>query len=323
MGDRAADKRAFLARLRLTNAQVTVLKQDASSRSYDRVTTEDGDSLVLMDVGQEGLASLDRFSRIGGHLIDIGLSAPRVLERDDTAGLALIEDFGDQRFADVPGDEGALYGLAIDVLTHLQTAAPLSDLPICDVAHLAELAATAWDWYGDSEDREQVVGLIHNLADAIDMVPSCMMLRDYHAENLMWLPHQSGLKRAGLLDFQDAMLGHPAFDVVSLLQDARRDVPVAFEAEFCARFVAATDAAPQRFQESYTALGAIRNLRILGVFARLAQQSGRTAYLKFCPRVWRYLQRDLSHPALAELKQLVQSTLPEPTETHLKNLTQP
>ena len=141
------------------------------------------------------------------------------------------------------------------------------------------------------------------------------MLRDYHSPNLMWLPEREGIRRVGILDFQDALSGPLAYDLVSLLQDARLDVPEALEREQLARYCAARGAQSQQFSSDqfvalYATLGAQRNSKILGIFARLAKRDGKRGYLAHIPRVARYLERDLAHPALAELRRFYARELP-------------
>jgi hypothetical protein len=147
-----------------------------------------------------------------------------------------------------------------------------------------------------------------------------LALRDFHAENLVWLPDRAGVARVGLLDFQDAEAGHPAYDLVSLLKDARRDLAPGLEQEMIDRFLSRTGCDPERFAAAYAALGAQRNLRILGVFARLSMHFGKPHYVDLIPRVWAHLTASLRHPALAPLARRVADDLPEPTPDILASL---
>jgi N-acetylmuramate 1-kinase len=147
-----------------------------------------------------------------------------------------------------------------------------------------------------------------------------LILRDFHAENLLWLPERVGLARVGLLDFQLGQLGQPGYDLVSLLQDARRDVSGETETAMIRRFAEARGAGPDDFAAEYAVLGAQRALRILGVFVRLALVAGKTGYLRLIPRVWGQLQRNLAHPALADLQQVCKAVLPPPTPERLKKI---
>ena len=191
---------------------------------------------------------------------------------------------------------------------------------------MADRAALAFDWYlpatGDADPaaREQfhaaMLSALSHHADTADV----LIQRDYHAQNLLWLPDRTGVARVGLLDFQDAMLGHRAYDLVSLLQDARRDVPPAIEDAMIGHYIAETHADPETFRTAYAVLGAQRNLRILGVFARLCLRDGKAHYVDLIPRVWNHLMRDLEHPALTDVGQIVQNTLPPPTPAILQKV---
>ena len=314
----------FLANSDWASAEVAALTQDASARKYFRLTKQTRDTAILMDASQAPPEEMARFLKIGRHLRKIHLSAPEIYA--EAPGFLVLEDFGDLRFADMPGDQGSLYPIALDAVLHLQAHPAPQGLPICDAAHLGELAATAWQWYAPESTGERdvlgqsVADLVEALANDLLPKPSCLMLRDYHAENIMWLPQRNGTSRAGLLDFQDAMLGHPAFDVVSLLQDARRDISPDFELEMCTYFRKRASISEDEFTTTYAALGAIRNLRIIGMFARLSRLLRRPSYVDFIPRVWAYLERDLAHPDLNDLRKIVDETLPFPAETHLNFL---
>ena len=152
--------------------------------------------------------------------------------------------------------------------------------------------------------------------------PAVTVLRDYHAENLIWLPEREGARRAGLLDFQDAWIGHRAYDLVSLLQDARRDVSEETAAACMRHYLDGSGLDAERFEAACAVLGAQRNLRILGVFARLAVTRGNPRYIDLVPRVWHHLERDLAHPALAEVRRIL-DVLPAPTPSVLERLRTP
>ncbi|OZA00062.1 MAG: hypothetical protein B7Y02_18805 [Rhodobacterales bacterium 17-64-5] len=214
-----------------------------------------------------------------------------------------------------PTREADLYGPAVDVLCHLQTA-PLPDgLPDLTARDWAEAAALAVTVYAaiatDQPDPAPLVAALSAALKAHADGPRVLILRDYHAENLLWLPKRNGLARVGLLDFQLGQCGQPGYDLVSLLQDARRDVALATEAAMIDRFVAATGA--KGFGAHYATLGAQRALRILGVFTRLCVTLGKPGYVPLIPRVWGQLQRNLAHPALFDLRAVCDRVLPEPT----------
>lgn len=324
MTDRTAAADAFIRDAGWGDATRRLLAGDASNRRYDRLTARDGASAVFMDAPADRGEDVRPFIRIATYLADQGLSAPGILHQDADQGFLLIEDLGDALFArlmtDDPAQTAPLYAAATDALIDLHKAQPL-DLPVCDAAWLATATGLLFEWYGATDALEKPFNeLFLPLAQDLDASPRVVILRDYHAENLLWLPDRSGSARVGLLDFQDALLGHPAYDLVSVLQDARRDVAPEIEAEMIARYLVATGLEPEPFHRAYAVLGLQRNLRILGIFARLCLRDGKPHYLDFVPRVWGYIQRDLAHPDLAKLAALLQDALPEPTARFLEDM---
>lgn len=335
MADRAARITDFLARAGWSGAKLAHLAGDASNRRYFRLTGgPGGQGAVLMDAPPERGEDVRPFIRIAHHLSSLGFSAPAILAEDSATGLLLLEDLGDALFARLletaPELENSLHCGAIDVLAALHRAPPPESLAAYDAPLMTRLAALAFDWYrpgatgdpGDPGDRLKTRFcavleplLAHHAAEC-----DVLILRDYHAENLLWLPDRTGLARIGLLDFQDALAGHPAYDLVSLLQDARRDVPARLEEAMLARYITATGQDTDSFVTAYRLLGAQRNLRILGVFARLCLRDGKPRYLDLIPRVWAHLQDDLAHPVLAPLRPILADALPAPTPSTLARL---
>jgi len=324
---RAEEKPAFLAANGWGDAAVQMLAGDASDRSYDRLT-RDGETAVLMDA-PPGLGDDPAlFVTIAAHLRKLGLSAPRVIAQDLAAGFLLLEDLGDALFARMtardPAVEAPLYQSAVDVLVHLQAAPILQGLPDLTAADWAAAAAFALDWYrfavtgGRIDTAPFRTALTRALTQNADG-PRVMILRDYHAENLLWLPDRAGLARVGLLDFQLAQGGQPGYDLVSLLQDARRDVQPQTEEAMIRHFAAATGQPLPAFRRSYAVLGAQRALRILGVFARLCVVAGKPGYLPLMPRVWGQLQHNLAQPGLEEVAQVC-AILPPPTAEALHRI---
>jgi hypothetical protein len=182
----------------------------------------------------------------------------------------------------------------------------------------ATAAGFALDWYAFAAtgQRPDPAGFLAALTAALSTHadgPRVLILRDFHADNLLWLPGRAGLARVGLLDFQLGQLGQPGYDLVSLLQDARRDVTAVTETRCVAQFAAAIGADPEVFAAHYATLGAQRALRILGVFTRLALVDGKPRYLALIPRVWGQLQQNLAHPSLADLRSVCDALLPLPT----------
>ncbi len=289
----------FLDSAGWSGAQILPLAGDASFRRYFRVV-KDGRTAVLMDAPPEHEDSRP-FLAVARHLADIGFRAPRILAEDLDKGLILLEDFGDARMKEViEGDaatESGLYAQAIDVLIDLH-GCPAGDLPPYDMAVYHREAELFPLWYAPAAsltvDAEGYRAAWDAALAPIAAAQSVSVLRDYHAENIMRLADGS----LGLLDFQDALVGHPAYDLVSLLQDARRDVPSDIEAAMIDRYRAA-----RPFDDAaYAVLGAQRNAKILGIFTRLWKRDGKPRYLQFQPRVWAYLERDLAHPALEPVR---------------------
>lgn len=320
----------FLARTAWRDAQRTPIAGDASIRAYTRLTRTDGDTAILMDAPPDRGGNVRPFTHIAAHLSHVGLSAPQILAADDTKGLLVIEDLGDDLFARVivqnPALETPLYQAATDVLVYLHDQPIPADLAPFDAAFMTPLAGLAYSWYlrgadGDWQTQLPIFeaafrDILHRHIDG----PLVLVQRDYHAENLLWLPGRAAQKKVGLLDFQDAMLGHSAYDLVSLLQDARREVPPEIERDMITRYIERTDTDAARFDAAYHVLGAQRNLRILGVFARLSLHHGKHHYIDLMPRVYALLMRDLRHPALANVADMLTCDLPAPTPDILKKL---
>lgn len=302
-------------------AEAQPLAGDASSRRYTRLS-RDGESAILME-DPEGDVAL--FARLARHLRTLGLSAPEVLA--EAPGTLLLEDLGDGLIARLAVDdesERRLYLCATDALAALHRHAPPEGLPEATPERLAGMTDLAFDWYAGGMEAEKTacIAAFGALLEEVANSTGVMVLRDYHAENILWLPGRSGAARAGLLDFQDALAGHPAYDLVSLIEDARRDVSPVTAAACIAHYLDATGLPEAPFRAALAALGAQRNLRILGVFARLAATRGKPGYIDLIPRVWRHLQHDLRHPALAEVAAIL-AALPAPGADHLERLKTP
>ena len=307
-------------------ASIGPVTGDASVRIYHRLRLGRR-SAILMDARADGRTRA--FTRIGQHLRTLGLSAPKILAADHDARLLLLEDLGDDVFPALidrdPTQQKGLYSSAIDALAVLASHPPPPDLRLLDAAQMAEIARMVVDWYQPAATGKPATGMadftatLHRIAEPLIAGPSVLMLRDFHAGNLIWLPHRTGPARVGLLDFQDAMAAHPAYDLVSLLQDARRDVPPDLEQAMIRRYVSA--AKPQGdFAAAYAVMGAQRALRIIGIFARLSLHFAKPQYLIHLPRVYGQLQRNLNHPALADLSELCQRLIPAPTPAILNRI---
>lgn len=312
---RATQIGAFLATAGWGRAERQPLAGDASARRYLRLRFGSSRA-VLMDAGPETGEDVAPFLRIAAHLRSLGLSAPEVLAADPVAGLVLLEDLGDGLFARLaaagPGCEGRLYAAAADLLAALHRHPPPEGLNRYAGPVTGDQAALVLETYARRpEAAPELAAAVTEACDRLAPGTPVLMLRDFHAENLIWLPGRAGVARVGLLDFQDAMAGHPAYDLVSLVQDARRDVAPELAAAVTTRYLAASGQPAEGFAAAMAALGALRQLRILGVFARLAQR-GKPGYLHLMPRVWGHLQQDLAHPELAGLRALVARLIPPP-----------
>lgn len=296
---------------------------DASNRKYYRAT-RNGRSVILMDAPPEMGENTEPFVRLAIYLRSIGLSAPEILKSDPKQGFLMIEDLGDDLFARLLEDDAVpeitLYAAATDLLLHLHQH-PAPDVPTYDAELMADLAALSVDWYAPAgTDRVGLQTAMSSQLQTLDKTPRVLIQRDYHAENLIWLPDRAGVARVGLLDFQDGMLGHPAYDLVSVLQDARRDVPPEIENEMIARYLTGSALKLQDFRHAYHLLGLQRNLRIVGVFARLWLRDARPRYVDLIPRVWGYVTRNLDALNDADLSAVVLGALPAPTAKELDRI---
>jgi aminoglycoside/choline kinase family phosphotransferase len=307
----------FLAAHGWAGAEIRPLAGDASFRRYFRVL--DGDRrAVLMDAPPPH-EDPKPFIAAAEWLVDAGLSAPRILACDLEQGLLLIDDFGDTRLRETldvtPERETELYTLAVDLLIHLHTHPPMPGLRPHGLDQWLDELQLFPEWYCPALDLDvDVNGYRSAWRDVLGRVASdglgpVTVLRDFHAENIMLVDGQSDVRRFGLLDFQDAVVGHPAYDLASVLEDARRDVTPAVERAMLDRYMGAIERGAD-FETAYWALAAQRNTRILGVFTRLWRRDNKPHYTGFQPRMWGLLERDLQHPALAPVRAWFDGNVP-------------
>lgn len=311
---------AFLAAAGWGDARVAPLPGDASFRRYFRLHRAGGETAMLMHAPPPR-EDPRPFLSAARWLGDNGLRAPGVIAEDVAAGWVLLEDFGDWRLREWleahPGDERRLYEGAIDTLVDLHRLDPGPFAPY-DLAEYQREAGLFVEWYCPAKGLEVDARTWRAAWDVVlapivaRRQPGVTVLKDYHAENIMLPPDGA----QGLIDFQDALVGHRAYDLVSLLQDARRDVAPPIERAMLDRYIAA--ARPDgEFEAAYFVLGAQRNAKIVGVFTRLAKRDGKPRYLELIPRVWALLERDLAHSALKPVTTWFAENIPQAVRTNL------
>ncbi|WP_152223752.1 aminoglycoside phosphotransferase family protein [Pseudomonas sp. SCB32] len=317
---RAAAREMFLAGCGHAGRPLHALPADASARRYFRL---EGQGLLLMD-SPPGAEPLAPYLRVAQLLRGCGLSAPKVLASDVELGLALVEDFGHATYTRLLAtghDEEALYRLAVDALVRLHRAGPQAaeGVPAYDGQKLGDEAALFIDWYAPllvgaqhaARLREAYLEAFATACREVAMRREVLVLRDYHVDNLMLLDGREGVAACGLLDFQDALCGSPAYDLMSLLEDARRDVPEALRVSLLTQYLSQRpEVAGRRFMADYQALAAQRHAKVLGIFVRLARRDGKSGYLAHLPRVLGLFQRALHSEPLTPLRDLLDAELP-------------
>jgi len=312
---RARLRQVFLDGTDWNRAVQYPLPGDASFRRYIRLN-QNGRRALLMDAPPPH-EDVRPFVQVARHLCSLGFSAPEIWAEDAVNGFLLLEDFGDDTFTHLlakGANETALYTLATDVLIalHRQDSACRvpSNVPPYDDQSLRAETALLPDWFLSahaltltSAARTAYDQAWLDLFPHVQAGPRALVLRDYHVDNLMRLDGRDGIKACGLLDFQDARTGHPAYDLMSLLEDARRDVPETLQTALKARYhTALGTTSPEAFQTAYAILAAQRHAKVIGIFTRLDKRDGKPVYLKHIARVWRLLEKNLEHPALGALK---------------------
>lgn len=307
----------FVAHAGWEGADIDPLPGDASFRRYFRLSRASGESAMLMHAPppHEDPAP---FLHVAHWLNAHGMRGPAILAEDAARGWVLTEDFGNDRMRDWldlnPADERAAYEAAVEALAALHRLPP-GPFPAYDMAVYAREAALLTEWYCPAQGLAvDAAGYAAAWEEALAPLlarqnPGVTVLRDYHAENIMLLGGQASAPQ-GLIDFQDALVGHPAYDLVSLLQDARRDVSEELEAAMLAHYCAAAGVIGDDFLADYARLGAQRNAKIVGIFTRLDRRDGKPKYLAMIPRVWAAMERDLAHPALAPVARWFDANIP-------------
>jgi tRNA threonylcarbamoyl adenosine modification protein YjeE len=350
--ERIALIRGFIDEAGFGEAQRRRMQGDASTRIFERLTLGNR-TAVLMNAPRRpdgppvrdgkpysAIAHLAEdivpYIALAAGLRRIDLSAPEILHADLDDGLIIMEDLGQEHFVsgNPPAPVEMRYATAVDLLASLHarnlpnrlpvTSALDYRLPRYDIGAFLIEAELLLDWYlanagapvGEAA-RTIFVTLWRNALEPAMEAPATWVLRDYHSPNLLWLPQREGIARIGLVDFQDALIGPAAYDVASLLQDARVDVPEHMEMSLLGRYARARLSHDRNFDTGgftllYATLAAQRATKILGIFARLQRRDGKPQYLRHMPRLWGYLQRSLAHPALAALKAWYAANVPPP-----------
>ncbi|MCH2546983.1 MAG: phosphotransferase [Alphaproteobacteria bacterium] len=323
---RAEAMRQFVDDAGWQGATLKPLAGDASFRRYERVF-HNGKQAVLMDAPPEK-EDIAPFILVDKYLQSIGLTVPQIIAEDKQNGFLLLEDLGDDSYtrllancndATLADQEKQLYLSAIEALAHLHNdniQRPISlNVPEYNSAALMRELALFTDWFmpaviNDAAECEtlnaEFLALWSQLLAKYPLQNNVVVLRDYHADNLLWLPQRERVNRVGLLDFQDALIGHCAYDMVSLLEDARRDVlPQTVEAAI-EHYCTLTSCDYDSFMQTYAILGAQRQAKIIGIFVRLGIRDGKTHYTKFLPRVWGHFMHDLQHPVMADIRDWIE-----------------
>jgi N-acetylmuramate 1-kinase len=344
--------RNFVLSSQWADARRLHLNGDASLRRYERLVAADGRTAVLMDMparpdgpairngrSYSAIAHLAEDCRavvaVNAGLRNAGLTAPELYSADLKQGFLIIEDFGDRLYGRMMTDGEDVsepMAAAVDLLAHVAERDWPAAMALPDGTdyHIADYDDDALkielsllpDWFWPLVKGEAIPRDLHEALDSAwtQALPAAhanapvWMLRDYHSPNLIWLPERSGLERVGLLDAQDCVFGHPAYDLASLLQDARVDIPAALASSMFERYCATRQSSPRfdraGFEAAFAVLGAQRATKILGIFARLSRRDGKHQYLRHLPRVSRTLETNLAHPALAPVRQWFDRHLP-------------
>ncbi|WP_424930127.1 aminoglycoside phosphotransferase family protein [Amaricoccus tamworthensis] len=327
---------AFLKRSGWGDSRRTALAGDASARRYERLLNG-SEKCLLVDVPPESGLTITPYSAVTRWLLQQGFSAPEIIASEPETGLMLIEDLGDDLLhrlcADAPGMVSDLYAAAIDVLADMHECDASGfdgewSPPPYDMAVLMREVRLLVEWYlaaalegGVSKDlADEYESLTSDLLVPLADDRSSVVYRDYHVENIIWLPQREGRRRIGLIDFQDMLIGHPAYDVVSLLDDVRRDVEPEVREAMTLRYIERRGLQHDDFLMAASTLSVQRNLKIMGLFTRLCRRDGKPRYLDLLPRTWNILMRNLEHPELRQLGDWMERHVPAPDAKVRKRL---
>ena len=319
-----AEIEAFLDKANWSKAQRATLAGDAGNRRYERLTDPIQGNAILMDAQPKLGEDIQSFLKIAQHLSECGISAPKIFSQDISLGLILMQDFGDELLykiaSDTPNLELQFYRLAINVLSQLHQSPPPKEVGNYLAPEMSGVLAATLPWYCNKALSQDIEIEVESSLKSLDWSSPVLVLRDYHAQNLIYRRDQTGIAQMGVLDFQDAQLGHSLYDAASLIHDARRSLDPTV-VNTLLKELAKNYSGRDDFKYAFAALSVQRNLRILGVFSRLCLRDGKPSYLNLIPHVWKNLWKDLSHPLLSDLSNVCKK-LPSPSPEFLEGLRQ-
>lgn len=322
--NREKEKKIFLDNFKYAKAKRTLIAGDASYRKYERLLLDNKKTLILMDAPPD-YEDIKPFLSIAKYLRQLGLSAPKVFHYDTVNGFILLEDFGDATYTRILNqnyNEETLYELATDVLIKLHSSVDKKTMPDCIKTFSRERIINEIslinDWYIplkgkshlDQSAKDEYIEIWNNLIPYSQLVDSSIILFDYHVDNLLLLEKRISYKACGILDFQDATYGPITYDLMSLLEDARRNVEPKIIEKMKLRYLSSyPEINKENFEVSWAIMSAQRHLRVLGTFARLNLRDSKTQYMEHIPRLWRYMDKCLKHPVLSRLKHWIDTNI--------------
>lgn len=324
--DRSDAMDAFLSRVGWEGAKRSMLAGDASFRRYERVAYNDTIA-VLMDAPPPW-EDVRPFIAITELLARCGVTVPSIIARDEHEGFLLLEDLGDHSFTKLlradPSRERELYLAATEALVTIHRAcinyaeALAPQLPPYDMGVYLREASLLSDWFlpqvhgiaKAKELREEYLSLWRSIITDAGLRRDCLVHRDYHADNLFWLEGRTGHHAVGMIDYQDALWGDAAYDLASLLEDARRDVAPTTVADCFAKFSTDIGEKAIDFAARFCVIAAQRNAKIIGIFTRLCVRDGKPHYLDYLPRVWAHFNNDLHHPIMEPMREFIDRAVP-------------
>lgn len=319
--NRSADINNFLKQHQWDDVMRTPIVGDCSFRSYERLKKITGEQCILMDAPPP--ENVQPFISVSQLFEEAELSSPHILAKDEKNGFLLLEDLKNDSFTKKLAEnnrlELELYKHAIEACCLLQQHQGKHTLVPYSEKKLIEELQLFTDWYlphlnsqlTDVQKTSFVSLWKEQLFPLLDHTTQVIVHRDYHADNLFWLPERTNAQQVGIIDYQDAVIGHPAYDVVSLLEDARRDVSPTTVKEVLEHYISLSpNIDHNQFMQDYAIIGAQRNLKITGIFARMDKRSNKPEYLNYLPRVLDHIAHDLSHPTLSPLVEWLKKHTP-------------